>query len=84
MKNMDMNGRTADLFTETTDLLKARKFYNKVIDGAELFGMTKDQFVNIRTERTPITPVQFEMFLRKVKELDEKYIYRWLVDQLLP
>ena len=79
-----MNSFHALLFAQATDELKAIGKISKSEDAAIKLGITVDQYKNFRSERTAIDPANWRNFLNKVKELDPKYTYQRLVDQLLP
>ena len=82
MKNGDMNSFMADLFTGSIGSLIAKKILPKGSEAARTLNLTYDQYKNICSERTAISPVQWGFFIKTLKQLDD-HEYQWVVKKLL-
>ncbi len=81
MKRTDMNSHTAYLFKATIQTLVSKEIISKGSEAARILGLTYQQYKNICSERTAITPKQWEYFMRFVREYDS-HEYKWVLDKL--
>ena len=82
MKNGDMNSFTAYLFRATVQTLISKEIIPKGAEAARLLKMTYNQYKNICSERTALTPKQWEIFIKTIEDLDQ-HEYQWVVKKLL-